>query len=337
MGSHKSSATQQRRKKHFTGPAVMQMLERMRHRSDEELGREDVALTNLLCAIGLLHAENLDIPRCLDQINKMAKRVRSQTRRNLYRFHRRPKEWKNSEAYWRVGMMITVLQQDIGVRYDPWCVKHPNFDFRDSRRVFLHGILFGDGGTCASMPVLYVAISRRLGYPLKLVHAKGHVFARWDDPKGRRWGEPARFNIEATGQGFSSFPDERYRTEPAEITDAEFATGAFLRSLTPREELASFLAGRGSCLLDTRRFSEAARMFHWSVMLAPRDPYYPHNRAFALALSGVPVPPRFVELRIAAAEHLARLDELDKDENLTTKEKNHVHADNRPFCHPRPN
>ncbi len=35
-----------------------------------------------------------------------------------------------------------------------------------------------NGGTCVSMPVLYTAVARRLGYPVKLVLAKGHAFCR---------------------------------------------------------------------------------------------------------------------------------------------------------------
>jgi hypothetical protein len=147
-------------------------------------------------------------------------------------------------------MMITVLQQDFGVRYNPARIFDP--DFRDSRDLFIHGILFGDGGTCASMPVLYVAVGRRLGYPLKLVHAKGHRFARWDDPEGKHWDQPARFNIEGSGRGLNIKPDEYYHTWPRKLKDRELAEGCFLRSHTPREELASFLATRANCLQDTK-------------------------------------------------------------------------------------
>ena len=63
-------------------------------------------------------------------------------------------------------------------------------------RLFIHGIIDGPGGTCASMPVLYVAVGRRLGYPLKLVEARGHLLLRWDDPLGQRLGTPDVFNVE---------------------------------------------------------------------------------------------------------------------------------------------
>jgi hypothetical protein len=101
------------------------------------------------------------------------------------------------------------------------------------------------------MPVLYVAIGRRLGYPMRLVLAKQHVFCRWDDGQ-------ERFNIEGAGNGGVSYlPDEHYRSWPKPISDAEMKTGEFLKSLTPREELATFLLSRGACLHANERMPEA--------------------------------------------------------------------------------
>jgi len=288
----------------------MRMLDVLRRRSDPELAESDIALTNLKCATGLPHAETLDLTRCLDRIGRIARQVRRETKRNLYRFRRCPKEWNGSEAYWTACMMITVLQQDFGVRYNPERIYDP--DFRDSRDLFIHGMLFGSGGTCASMPVLYVAVGRRLVYPLKLVHAKAHVFARWDDPQGRHWRHPARFNIEASNQGLNVFPDEYYHTWPLEMQDWELAEGCYLHSLSPREELASFLAMRGHCLQDTRRFVEAAQVFRWAAKLAPKNPHYAGFRNVAMALSGVPVPPGFERFAYEAERELARTEALNK-------------------------
>lgn len=63
-------------------------------------------------------------------------------------------------------------------------------------------LLLGGRGTCSSLPPLYVAIGRRLGYPLKLVKSFAHLFARWDNGAGER------FNIECTARQFVSHPDE---------------------------------------------------------------------------------------------------------------------------------
>ena len=56
------------------------------------------------------------------------------------------------------------------------------------------------------MPILYIAIGRRLGYPLYLVQAREHFFgAGWEETGGER------FNIEATTLGFTPRDDEHFR------------------------------------------------------------------------------------------------------------------------------
>src|SRR5262249_19147342 len=155
------------------------------------LGKVDIAIVNLVCAGGLSDAEHIDHSLCTATIDAWAQHIGAKIADVRYRFDSNPGDYENSWAYFRVLVMITVLQRDFGVRYN--LAKIPAnapFDVEDS---FIHGIIQGAGGTCASMPVLYAAVGRRLGFPIKLVHAKGerftHVFARWDEPD-------KRFNIE---------------------------------------------------------------------------------------------------------------------------------------------
>ena len=123
--------------------------------------------------------------------------------------------------------------------------------FTDSRLHFIHGILEGHGGTCHTLPVLYVGLGRRLGYPLKLVQAMEHLFVRWDDPQ-----TGARLNLEATSPGLNCHPDEYYRTWPKPVRSDFVAKGWLLKSLTRQEELALFYKVRGQCLLDWADFGQ---------------------------------------------------------------------------------
>jgi hypothetical protein len=240
--------------------------------SDRELGRHDIAEVNLACALSLPGSEQLDVGACTAMLDQWADRTRRETARYQSKYVQNPAEFRRSKAYYRILMLITVLQQDFGVRYNSDRIHQP--DFRDANDLFIHGAIFGKGGTCASMPILYVAVGRRLGYPLKLVHAKGHVFARWDDPEGVNPLGKERINIEATNCGLNVFPDEYYRSWPQPLSDAELENGSYLRSLTPREELASFLALRGHCLTDVGRLFEAVEAYRRATEFAPRDPYY---------------------------------------------------------------
>ncbi len=124
------------------------------------------------------------------------------------------------------------------------------------------------------MPVIYVAVGRRLGYPLKLVEARGHLFFRWDDPQGEQRGVPERFNIEGTGLGISTYPDAFYENWPEPWSDAERTGDWYLKSLSPVAELAAFLATRGECLADNGRTVEAIQAYQWACGLVPDDIRY---------------------------------------------------------------
>ena len=114
----------------------------------------------------------------------------------------------------------------------------------------------------SSLPVLQVAIGRRLGYPLKLVTTKGHLFVRWED-------STERFNIEASGNGVNRFSDDYYRHWPLEVSDAEIQAEGYLKSLSPSEELAVFLSIRGMCWRDAHDHKQAAECFRLATKLNP--------------------------------------------------------------------
>ena len=126
----------------------------------------------------------------------------------------------------------------------------------------------GEGGTCVSMPVLYTAIARKLGYPVSLVTTKGHVFARWEDESGER------FNIEATNQGLSIYNDEYYKTWPMPITDDEIERFGYLQTLDADESLAVFLCSMGHAQADTGRPRDALRTYQIAGSLDPDNPMY---------------------------------------------------------------
>ena len=98
------------------------------------------------------------------------------------------------------------------------------------------------------MPVLYVAIGRRLGYPLRLATTKSHLFIRWE-------GAGERFDLEATGKGMNRDDDEHFKQWPYPVTEEEIQADGYLKSLTPVEELALFLSLRGHCLKEAGRMS----------------------------------------------------------------------------------
>lgn len=123
--------------------------------SDEELARQDLAVVNLACAAGLPGAEGIDVPGCLRWLDRATDLVRRWTAAGLDEFFRpNPAEFNNSEAYFRVLGLTTVLQRHCGVRYDPSKIGaglEGPFEFHE---YFIHGPIQGPGGTCATLPVV---------------------------------------------------------------------------------------------------------------------------------------------------------------------------------------
>ncbi len=240
----------------------------------EALASVDTATLNLLCAAGLRGADSLDVESSLDSLDAWARHVASETQRNYHRFLANPREYHQSLGYYRMMMLATVLQQDFGTHYNPeravpqlrgkW---EPNDAFfGDSRDVFIHGLL-GDKhrGTCSSLPVLYVAAAQRLGYPVELVAAKGHLFVRYQEGADH-------LNVEATSIGFNTYPDEHYRRWPRPITDEEARTFGWLRSMSKPEMLGAFLAIRAACLTSMKRFDDAAESWASAAIYLPVTP-----------------------------------------------------------------
>jgi len=228
----------------------------------------DLARMNLVCAEGLPGSDDLDVNRSLARLDEMAARVRAETERHCYRFRQNPGEFENSEGYFRMIMLAVVLAEDFQIQYSPTKISNVadawlgDGFFSNSQDVFLHGLTAAKPrGTCSSLPVLQVAVGRRLGYPLNLVTTKGHLFVRWE-------GAGERFNIEAAGNGVNRFSDDYYRHWPLEVSEEEIHAEGYLKSLSPTEELAVFLSIRAMCLSEVNRYAEAAKSFREAARLA---------------------------------------------------------------------
>jgi hypothetical protein len=155
-------------------------LQRLRTWQPGQLEGTDIAGLNLACAVGLPGSEGLVIQDLCKVVDEWAEHIRQETERNYLHFVSYPEEYKHSEPFWRMLLLTSILQQHYGIRYNPKQIQTYRWD--DSRDQFIHGLLGPQRtGTCPSIPVLIVALGRRLGYPLWLCAAPGHVFTRWAD------------------------------------------------------------------------------------------------------------------------------------------------------------
>lgn len=263
----------------------------------------DIALMNLRCAEGLHGSETLDIPATLQMLDRYAARVDKETTRHLYKYRDDPSEYQNSEPYFRMLMMAVVLQEDFKVHYNPERETLPGvFDPNDtffaySKDVFVHGLTSQDSmGTCSSVPVLFVAVGRRLDYPLYLVTSKNHLFVRWEDSR-------TSLNVEATARGLITEKDEYYKSWPCKISEEEIKDNSYLKSMTPSEELACFMSIRGHCLMTTRHYAEAVAAHREAFRLAPHI----HGYEFDLGVAEREAKAKILALRMRQIDQVNAL------------------------------
>jgi hypothetical protein len=225
--------------------------------ADEHLDRRDLGLMNLGCAAGLPVSERINHRFCVRWLERVTEYVRQFTAAALPGLRKNPLEYQ-SEAQARVLCLVTALQRNVGVSYNPdKMAEGAPFGAED---IFLHGLIQGPGGTCSTMPVLYVTVGQRLGYPLRLVEARRHRFCRWDEPGGER------LNVEATNKGLTVFPDDYYRVGRYQVSPAEESHGGLLRSMTARQALASFIADRGLVWAGHGKWRQCVDCFLWAII-----------------------------------------------------------------------
>ena len=239
--------------------------------SDKDLGRVDIARMNLICAAGLSNAGSNNVEQSLARIDGWAEAAKKAERKYLPNYYKAPSKYENSIAKFKAITLALTVKEDLKCGYNMELVRSgamkdmgSTLFFNDSRDLFIHGFLERGTGTCASVPVLLVALGRRCGYPLYLVSGKGHLFCRWE-------GKDEVFNIEASMQGVDIYVDSYYRTFPHPFTEAEREDEKYLKSHTPVEELGLFMNTRGNCLKENGMFQKAAEAYTVSLRGFPKS------------------------------------------------------------------
>lgn len=240
----------------------------------EELAKVDLGLMGLLTAEGLRGSENLNVAECMRILDTWTNLVDREIQRNYHRFREHPEEYNHSEGEFRMGMLITILQQDFRTRYSPeraaplkrgeW---EPDDTFYgDSKETFIHGLLTENrSGTCSSMPVLYAAIARRLGWPVTLAATKAHWFMRYEEGD-------KHLNVESSGEGFNIYPDEHYKNWPFPATDEEIKAYRLLQPLNMKEVLGALLVNRAGNLKSANRLAESVDSWRQAARYLPDTP-----------------------------------------------------------------
>jgi len=241
----------------------------------DQLQNVEMARMNLLCAEGLVGSEQLDVEKNLAIIDQWATQADQDLQRftPLYQAHPEKFPDVHSESEWKMYVLFGFLRERQGIGYNPelkalfakgygYIEDHPDEFRQDARDSFLNGIVERRMGVCSSLPAIFVAVGRRLGYPLYYVHSKGHSFVRWDDGK-------ERFNVETTRSFFTTPHDDYYERWPYRISKQDQADFGYLKNQTPQQMLAGFLQDRCACLYASGRIKEGNQTFEAAAALVP--------------------------------------------------------------------
>lgn len=244
--------------------------------SDAELEQVDIVEMNIAVARELPGLENLDYDKYRRIVDGWTEQFRAWLPTVEHAYYERPEYFKNDIDFFRLGMLAQFLDQRVGIGYvedqkqaqieADRAGKQLGVRYSDPGQLLLHGLIDTKRGTCATMPVLHVAIGRRLGWPVGLACADWHYVCRYDD------GQHV-YNIEATDTGrggFAAGSDQDY-IEKEGVSRKAIAVGSDLRKLTAREMLGVFLMSRGRYLADTGKRTVAAKDFALAHVLFPNS------------------------------------------------------------------
>jgi hypothetical protein len=241
-------------------------------RTDADLAERDIAEFNLVCASGLPPTGDIDVDAIRRDLDERAEVIESATARAVRMRGNDPDYDGLSDSHFRIVCLGSMLRK-MGVKMNYAIVEREEFDATDCRDYFIHSIFSDHLTSCVPMAVIFIAIGRRLGYPIKLVHATRHMFGRWEGTDGER------FNFEPTTFGQHSYSDDYYRTWPFPRPRSEQHLTRFLTSLSPREELGHFICQRARTLMDNLMVDEAMIAAHWCSKIVPHDPSYEEDWA----------------------------------------------------------
>ena len=166
----------------------------------------------------------------------------------------------------RIRVLNTVLFRQEGIHYDrsPFSRSRQNY-------YFLNGILDTKQGLCYTMPLLYVAVAQRLGYPIYPVSAPDHMFVRYANPAFKEQ------NIEVTSGG-KYFSDDEY-VEDFAVSSQGRASGSYLRTLSYREFLGEIVAANAYFYGLRGDNRKSIRYYELAIRLNPR--YADHHSNLA--------------------------------------------------------
>ena len=265
--------------------------------SDDELENVDVVEMNVAVAREIPGLQELDYYKYKAVVDGWAEQVEASLPEGEAVFNKTPEQWKNDIHFFRLGQGAAFLSQVVGIKYIEEQKNLKTVRYEDSADLFLHGLIDKKVGTCGNMPILHVALGRRLGWPVSLSSVRSHTVCRFDDGKNV-------YNIEATdtdkGGMFSAGTDAEY-VERFQLPSIAKECGSDLNRMSAREMLGYFITLRARHFADTGRMDLADRDYSLARSLIPN-----HRRTYMASM----------EAAVAKGEKIFALQEVGHPRGL---------------------
>ncbi len=212
---------------------------------EDELETIDPLVVNMIVAKELPELTDIDFGKYVRIVDGWAERISSGLAAAEANGATDP-SYEVDPNIWRAGgMAIAVAGRSIGIMYTR------DVTLTDHADLFVPGMIETKEGTCSNMPMLHLAIGWRLGWPLKAVVTRDHMWCRWDDGVPGPDDGGSYFNLEATAAsnegggwgGFSTPTDEQYIKDFQTPLKA-IESGSDMVSLTARQTLGVLLQQR---------------------------------------------------------------------------------------------
>ncbi|HVT88894.1 MAG TPA: transglutaminase family protein [Tepidisphaeraceae bacterium] len=242
--------------------------------SDESLAQVDVLYLNLAVAREFPGVEQLNIQHYQRIVDEWSGQAAGMLAKAEPEFHKSPQLWQDDIRFFRLACIAQFMRRVLRIRYNQEYER--SFREAESQSVysgiryshvhdqFLHALIDLRQGTCASIPVLYLAIARRLDLPVYLTQIDSHLMCRFEDGQ-------VTYNIDVTDMkdgGFSAPADDDLL-----ISKRAIRFGSDFKTLTAREMLGYFLSQRGRIFRDIGQLDRADSDYCLARWLLPRHRY----------------------------------------------------------------
>ena len=155
------------------------------------------------------------------------------------------------KGYWNDWITFTYTEDEIPTE--------------DINNMFINGYLATKTGSCITMPMLYILIGEKLGWPIYPATAPRHYFARYITDEFTTIN--SELNIETTCGG-GIYPDEAL-IEDMSIPEKAIKNGVYMKTLTKKEYIASLVSMSANKFAEGGNFERARYLYELSLKYYP--------------------------------------------------------------------